>query len=105
MQSEQYLDTDRETITPEKPRKPVSALWLWTHGLVFAVGLTLLVWLVYRYWDDINKSVLNVGWGIVVVLALNLARHFGRAFSMYMAVSPDHRNFKYRNALLARFGG
>lgn len=104
MQGDEELYSDDDTI-PVEPKKKVTALWLWTHIVFFLVGLSLLVWLVYAYWGQVRDSVLNVGIGILLVIALNLVRHLGRAFSMYMAVSPDHRNFKYRSALLARFGG
>lgn len=105
MQSENYLFPDEQAIEPKVPRKPVSTVWLVSHGAFFLVGLALLIWLVYAYWDQVKESVINAGWGILLVIALNMLRHFGRAFSMYMAVSPDHRNFRYRSALFARFGG
>ncbi|HTH51780.1 MAG TPA: hypothetical protein VL501_07600, partial [Pyrinomonadaceae bacterium] len=104
MQSEVDLIPDNDTVTVE-PKKKVSPLWLWSHIVFFLVGLALLVWLIYAYWAQVRDSIVNVGLGIFLVIALNLLRHLGRAFSMYMAVSPAHRNFKYRSALLARFGG
>jgi uncharacterized protein (TIRG00374 family) len=105
MQSENYLYPDEEALEPKAPRKPVSKLWLASHGVFFAVGLALLIWLVYAYWAQVEQSIINAGWGILLVIALNILRHFGRSFSMYLAVSPEHRNFKFRSALLARFGG
>jgi uncharacterized protein (TIRG00374 family) len=104
MQSDVNPIPDADTVIVE-PKKKVSPLWLWSHILFFLVGMGLLVWLIYAYWGQVRDSIVNVGAGVLVVIALNLLRHFGRAFSMYMAVSPDHRNFKYRSALLARFGG
>src|SRR4051794_35552014 len=105
MESENYLYPDEKAIEPKAPRKPVSTLWLASHAAFFLIGLALLIWLVYAYWAQVEQSVLNAGWGILLVIALNLLRHLGRSFSMYMAVSPEHRNFKYRSALFARFGG
>jgi uncharacterized protein (TIRG00374 family) len=105
MESENYLYPDEEAIEPEAPRKPVSTIWLVSHGVFFAVGLALLIWLVYAYWAQVEQSIINAGWGILLVIGLNILRHFGRSFSMYLAVSPEHRNFKFRSALLARFGG
>ena len=105
MQTEDYLYPDEEALEPKAPRKPVSTIWLVSHGAFFAVGLALLIWLVYAYWAQVEQSIVNAGWGILLVIALNILRHFGRSFSMYLAVSPEHRNFKYRSALFARFGG
>ena len=105
MQTEDYLYPDEEALEPKAPRKPVSTIWLVSHGAFFAVGLALLIWLIYAYWAQVEQSIVNAGWGILLVIALNILRHFGRSFSMYLAVSPEHRNFKYRSALFARFGG
>jgi uncharacterized protein (TIRG00374 family) len=105
MQTEDYLDPDEEALEPKAPRKPVSTVWLVSHGVFFVIGLALLIWLVYAYWAQVEQSIINAGWGIVVVCLLNLVRHFGRSFSMYLAVAPEYRNFKFRSALLARFGG
>jgi uncharacterized protein (TIRG00374 family) len=105
MQTENYLYPDEEALEPKTPRKPVSPVWLISHGVFFIIGLALLIWLVYAYWAQVEQSVVNAGWGILLVIALNIVRHFGRSFSMYLAVSPEHRNFKYRSALFARFGG
>ncbi|HEV7698715.1 MAG TPA: flippase-like domain-containing protein [Pyrinomonadaceae bacterium] len=107
MQNEDYLNPDINEPIPaaDKPKRRVSAGWLWVHGLLFVIGFGLLIWLVYSYWGQVRESVLNVGWGFAVVVTLNLIRHFGRALSMYRAVAPEHRNFKYRSAVLARFGG
>ena len=105
MQTENYLYPDEEALEPKTPRKPASTVWLASHAAFFLIGLALLIWLVYAYWAQVEQSIVNAGWGILLVVALNILRHFGRAFSMYLAVSPEHRNFKYRSALLARFGG
>ena len=105
MQSENYIFPDESALEPTRPRRQVSALWLWSHAIFFIVGLSLLIWLVYAYWTQIGELISHVGWGIAVVCGLNIVRHFGRSFSMYMAVSPEHRHFKFRSALFARFGG
>ncbi|MFL6374433.1 MAG: lysylphosphatidylglycerol synthase domain-containing protein [Pyrinomonadaceae bacterium] len=105
MESENYLYPDESAIEPQRPRKPVSKAWLATHAALFLVGLTLLIWLVYGHWPQIEQSIVHAGWGILLVIGLNLLRHCCRAFSMYMAVAPEHRNFNYRSALFARIGG
>src|SRR5947209_12638544 len=103
MQSENYIFPDEAALEPTKPRRQVSALWVWSHAAFFVVGLSLLVWLIYAYWTQIEQLIAHVGWGIALVIVLNIVRHFGRSFSMYMAVSPEHRHFKFRSALFARF--
>lgn len=76
------------------------------HGVAFLLGLGLLAFLIYNVgYESILNSISKVGWGFVFVFALNIARHLARAASMYFAVEPEHRNFKFRSALAARFGG
>ncbi|HEX3101031.1 MAG TPA: hypothetical protein VHQ01_04530, partial [Pyrinomonadaceae bacterium] len=76
------------------------------HSAAFVLGLVLLLsvmyWLGYR---AILESLSRVGWGFLPIIALNVSRHFLRASTLYLAVPPEHRNFKYRSAVAARFGG
>lgn len=104
MQSENHLETD----TANDGSKRIFAgkgMWLWLHAITFLAGLSLLGWLIYSYWEQVRESVFNVGWGFLIVIALNQTRHFGRALTMYLAVPSEHRNFKYRSAVAARIGG
>ena len=105
MQSEEQLYPDEAALAPKNPKRQVSRLWIASHAAFFLIGLALLIWLVYAYWAQVEQSIVNAGWGIALVCLLNIVRHCGRSFSMYLAVSPEHRNFKYRSALFARFGG
>lgn len=105
MQSENYLESNTDADNEATKRPSSKGVWLWVHAITFFVGLSLLAWLIYHYWEQVRQSVLNVGWGFLIVLGLNITRHFLRALSMYRAVDPDHRTFKYRSALAARFGG
>jgi uncharacterized membrane protein YbhN (UPF0104 family) len=83
-----------------------STLWILLHALGFLLGIGLFIYVVYQIgYQTIVESVANVGWGFLVILVLNLARHLSRAASMYLAVQPEHRSFKYRSAVAARFGG
>lgn len=76
------------------------------HALTFTLGLSVLAFVIYKIgYQNIFDSVTRVGWGFFVVIALNLSRHFSRAASLYLAVEPQHRTFKYRSAVAARFGG
>src|SRR5580765_4756341 len=107
MQSENLLESDLTTVT-EQPRKPTSRkvkLMIWFHAIAFLAGLTALIWLTYKYREPVLGSLARVGWGFFLIVGLNLTRHLLRAASMYLAVAPEHRTFKYRSAVAARLGG
>lgn len=96
-------ETDGSEKRPAKGRK---ALMFWLHVVTFVLGLGLLgvlVW--YIGWKTILDSLSKVGWGFVPIIGLNVLRHFMRSASMYLAIPKEHRNFKYREAVAARFGG
>ncbi len=107
MQSENDLEPETNSAAEQKATRlpKVRGLWLWLHAIGFTIGFSLLVWLIYNYWDQVRQSVVNVGWGFVFVVGLNITRHLLRALTMYRAVDPAHRTFKYRSAVAARFGG
>jgi uncharacterized membrane protein YbhN (UPF0104 family) len=96
-----------EPITDDKRTpKGRKVLMFWLHVITFALGVGLLVLLVwYIGWKTILESLRTVGWGFVPVILLNLLRHFLRSASMYLAVPKEERNFKYMSAVAARFGG
>ena len=76
------------------------------HGIAFLIGFTVLAVVIYRIgYRDLLDSVANVGWGILLIISLNLTRHLLRAATLYLAVAPELRTFKYRSAVAARFGG
>ena len=108
MQSENLLGSGLQAAhdPKKKPRSKKTNLLIWIHGTTFVLGLGLLVlvmyWLGYR---TVLESLSRVGWGFLPVIGLNVTRHFLRASSMYLAVPREHRNFKYRSAVAARFGG
>ena len=108
MQSENLLPADLQTNeTPaDKPRSKKRNLLISIHVVTFLFGLALLAFVIQRIgYQSVLESVSRVGWGFFVILALNLSRHFLRAASLYLAVAPEHRTFKYRSAVAARFGG
>src|ERR1035437_6109652 len=107
MQSGHSLESDIPMIhsTKRKRRSRKATIMLWLHAVTFLIGLALLIYLVYFYWDQVKISVANVGYGFFVIVALNLTRHLLRSASMYLAIHPDKRIFKYRSAVAARFGG
>src|SRR4051794_22347364 len=107
MQSENTLDTDLTAVkgTPSKSRSKKANLMIGLHAVTFLLGLSLLFYLFKWYWPTILESIEKVGYGFLVIVVLNVARHFLRAASMYRAIHPEQRNFKYLSAVAARFGG
>lgn len=107
MQSENVLEPDLPpTKNPAGSRSNKTTILIWVHAITFLLGLILLGYVIYRIgYQNILESVARVGWGFFVVVGLNIARHLARAASLYLAIAPEHRTFKYRNAAAARFGG
>jgi uncharacterized membrane protein YbhN (UPF0104 family) len=107
MQDENILENDK-TATSLQPttRSSRTNILIWLHGITFILGFGLLIYVVYRIgYQSILDSVSNVGWGFLIILGLNITRHFLRSASMYLAIEPELRTFKYRSAVAARFGG
>ena len=108
MQSENLLESGLQNSgeTKKRSRSKKANLLIWIHSTTFLLGLALLVlvmyWLGYR---TVLESLSRVGWGFLPIIGLNVFRHFLRASSMYLAVPAELRNFKYRSAVAARFGG
>lgn len=108
MQSENYVQPNLPAADPSarKKRPNKTTLFISAHAITFLLGLSLLIFVIYRIgYQSLVDSLSSVGWGFLLILALNLSRHLLRAASMYRAVAPDHRTFKYRSAVAARFGG
>ncbi len=106
MQSENLVETDSPvTETDEKPKGRHKTIFFLLHITAFAAGLAVVITLVYFNRETISTSLLRVGWGFALLISLNLTRHLLRAASMYRAVAPEQRTFKYRSAVAARFGG
>jgi uncharacterized protein (TIRG00374 family) len=108
MQGETILESDNSAPQTQSPgtRSTRTNILIWLHGLTFLLGLGLLIYVVYRIgYQSILDSVSNVGWGFLIILGLNITRHFLRSASMYLAIEPALRTFKYRSAVAARFGG
>ena len=108
MQGENLLDSGPQMSEHgrKNARSRGATLLIWVHGTAFFLGCALLLAVMYWFGDrTILEALSTVGWGFLPIIALNVTRHFLRAWSMYLAVSPDKRNFKYRSAVAARFGG
>ena len=106
MQSENLLETDSLTAKEtEKPSSGKKAHFFGLHAVAFLIGFGALVMLVIRHRATIAESLTDVGWGFLAIVACNILRHFLRSASMYRAVAPELRTFKYRRVVAARFGG
>ena len=108
MQNEEAVEVigtaDADEIEPSTG-KGKRGLMISIQAIAFAAGLALLVYLIYRVgYESILNSMAKVGWGFLLIVALNLSRHLLRAFSLYMAIPPEHR-FGYLKVAAARFGG
>lgn len=90
---------------PEKKSK-LKNLMVYFQMFGFLLGFGLFAFVVYRIgFQTIFDALSRVGWGFLLVIALNGSRHFLRAFSLYLALPAEHRDFKFRYALAARLGG
>lgn len=107
MQSENRLDDGPSVEGPQQKKAgSKKKLLFWFHGLTFVLGAALLFGVVYWIgYKIILDSLAHVGWGFLLIIALNVFRHFMRAASMYLAVPKEQRKFSYMSAVAARFGG
>ncbi|MFZ1701520.1 MAG: lysylphosphatidylglycerol synthase domain-containing protein [Pyrinomonadaceae bacterium] len=108
MQSENYLDGELQAAErPEKKgRSKKTNLLISIHAITFLLGLALLIFVIYRIgYQSLIDSLSSVGLGFLLILILNLTRHLLRSASLFLAIAPDHRTFKFRSAVAARFGG
>lgn len=108
MQSENTLDseiapTDLPAASSKSKKKTVL---IGIQAVTFLAGLVLLGVLIYKIgYAKILESLAVVGWGFLVVLALNVSRHLSRAASLYLAIEPEHRSTGYWSVVAARFAG
>ncbi len=107
MQTEDLLEPDSSIIeeSSNKPPSKNTTLWIFLHAVAFLAGLGVLIYLVSSHWKDIASAFAGVGLGFFLLIGCNLTRHLLRAASMYRAIDPEKRTFKYRSAVAARMGG
>jgi glycosyltransferase 2 family protein len=94
----------------EPARMPKKSLFgkplVWLQILVFFLGLGLLFFVIYKAgFKTLGETLSRVGWGFLLIIGLNGARHLLRSLCLYLVVPPRHRLFKYRQAVAARLGG
>ena len=105
MTSEEVLLEEQFEDGPETKPK-FRAKFLWIQGIVFAAGLTLLVYVLYKIgFGIIAETIGTVGWGFLIIVATNFSRHLIRATCIYLAIPKEHRNVGYHNVLAARLAG
>jgi len=93
-----------EEETPKK--KSVVGRLMWVQGAVFAAGLSLLLYVLYKIgFSTIAETVSTVGWGFFFIVLTNLSRHLIRATCIYYAIPKEHRTVGYHNVLSARLAG
>ncbi|MFV0388701.1 MAG: lysylphosphatidylglycerol synthase domain-containing protein [Pyrinomonadaceae bacterium] len=79
-------------------------IYLQIFALIF--GVLFLCFLVYKVgFESIYSTISKIGWGFLVILVLNGARHFIRAYCLYLAVPKHLRTFKYQSVLAVRLSG
>lgn len=109
MSSENLSESSNLAIEPpaalsSKPKSKNPMIWV--QSITFVLGLSLLFYLIYKTgFKTIGEIVSRIGWGFLVVVALNGLRHAVRAFCIYLIISKENPSVKYINALAARLGG
>lgn len=107
---------DAENITSQKriliepvsiSKKPlIKKPLVWLQLFVFLAGLGLLFYVIYNAgFKTLGETLSRVGWGFLLIVALNGARHLLRTVCMYLVVPPRNRAFKFRQVIVARLGG
>ena len=98
-----YLPAENIAVQPKfNFRSPM----LWIQTVILLIGSGILFYVVYRIGlQTITDAFSRIGWGFLLIVLLNGARHFLRAWCIYLVIPSEHRAFKYRHALAARLGG
>ncbi len=108
MQSDNFLEPDVALGDEPKPRtrSNKTKILIWIQAITFLAGLSLLAYVIYRIgYTRVLDSLAVVGWGFVIVISLNVARHLCRAASLYLSIEPEQRGTGYWSVVAARFGG
>lgn len=108
MDAENISSQKQILIEPVKINKKPSfgKPFVWFQLFVFLAGLGLLFYVIYNAgFKTLGETLSRVGWGFLLIIGLNGVRHLLRSLCMYLVVPPEHRLFKYRDAVAARLGG
>lgn len=73
---------------------------------ILAAGFALFAYLLYSLGlGTIFETVSRVGWGFLIIVAINGLRHVMRAFCLYLAIHKENRSVGFHNVLAARLAG
>jgi uncharacterized protein (TIRG00374 family) len=76
------------------------------QGIILAAGLALLIYLLYSLgFGTILETLTRIGWGFLIIVAVNGIRHVLRAFCLYLAIHSENRSVGFHNVLAARLAG
>lgn len=108
MTNEEILASENEHIPFEEAdsRPAIKGKLILIQGIVFAAGLALLVFVLYKIgFSVITETIGQIGWGFLIIVGTNFSRHLIRALCIYLAIPKEHRNVRYHNVLAARLAG
>ncbi len=108
MTHEEVLRQEAEEVEKKTVagKRILSGHFIWLQGVVFAAGLGLLFFILYKIgFDLVFTTISQVGWGFLLIIATNFSRHLIRASCIYLAIPKEHRNVKFHNVLAARLAG
>jgi len=101
---ERVADWPGADAGPKSARGNRALAWLQT--IAFLLGVALLVYVIRAVGvQPIFDALRNVGFGFIVILAINGSRHALRTVAMRVAVPPEQRRFGFIQAFAARLGG
>jgi putative ABC transport system permease protein len=79
---------------------------IWLQAIAFLLGLGLLVYVINRVGvQPIFDAMGRIGFGFLLLIAINGSRHVLRTLAMSAAVPPEHRRFNFFQAFSVRLGG
>jgi putative ABC transport system permease protein len=91
---------------PESGSSRARSSIIWLQAVAFVLGLGLLVYVINRVGvQPIFDALGRIGFGFLILIAINGSRHVLRTLAMSAAVPPEHRRFNFFQALSVRLGG
>jgi putative ABC transport system permease protein len=99
---EELADAEQEESGSSSARRSI----IWLQAIAFILGLGLLVYVINRVGvQPIFDALGRIGFGFLILIAINGSRHVLRTLAMSAAVPPEHRRFNFFQALSVRLGG
>jgi putative ABC transport system permease protein len=96
------LNNEPEETGPSRARRSIILL----QAIAFLLGLGLLVYVINRVGvQPIFDALGRIGFGFLILLAINGSRHVLRTLAMSVSVPPEHRRFNFLQAFSVRLGG